>query len=291
MKRFKNVLCYYHKKYDQVALDAAFALAKRNQAKLTIMDIVEKDMASGIKEHLDLLVNPYQGKGVDIKTKVVKGIPIIKLVRAVKENNYDLLISSTLGSPIKGYFWDGIALKLIRKIPVPVWIIKSKGKYPPQKIVAAVDLSSDKSTRELNKKILEMASSLANQSKGNLTIVHGWLPESEPGMVTGYTILSKDKKDSIKEKVKSAKLKELKKLADQYKHKKLKISIRLVEKTPSMAIAEVVSKTKADITVIGTVYKTGIVGFIMGNTAEETLPLLTSSLLAVKPEGFKSPIS
>ena len=46
-----------------------------------------------------------------------------------------------------------------------------------------------------------------------------------------------------------------------------------------------------DLVVMGTVARTGIAGLLMGNTAERLLQRLVCSVLAVKPEGFVSPIS
>lgn len=41
---------------------------------------------------------------------------------------------------------------------------------------------------------------------------------------------------------------------------------------------------------MGTVGRTGLNGLIMGNTAETLLRSLRCSVLAVKPEGFVSPV-
>lgn len=41
---------------------------------------------------------------------------------------------------------------------------------------------------------------------------------------------------------------------------------------------------------MGTVARTGIPGFIIGNTAENTLREIRCSLLALKPNGFVSPV-
>jgi nucleotide-binding universal stress UspA family protein len=42
---------------------------------------------------------------------------------------------------------------------------------------------------------------------------------------------------------------------------------------------------------MGTVARTGISGFFMGNTAETILNQLNCSVLAVKPHGFVTPVS
>ena len=42
--------------------------------------------------------------------------------------------------------------------------------------------------------------------------------------------------------------------------------------------------------VMGTVARTGLSGLFMGNTAEEILRSVDCSVLAVKPEGFVTPV-
>jgi universal stress protein E len=50
------------------------------------------------------------------------------------------------------------------------------------------------------------------------------------------------------------------------------------------------ARLSADLVVMGTVARTGISGFIIGNTAEAILDQLTCSVLAVKPPGFTTPV-
>ena len=47
----------------------------------------------------------------------------------------------------------------------------------------------------------------------------------------------------------------------------------------------------SDLLVMGTIARTGIAGFIVGNTAERLLPRIPCSVLAIKPEGFVSPVT
>ena len=62
------------------------------------------------------------------------------------------------------------------------------------------------------------------------------------------------------------------------------------DKAPK-AITGLVDQIKADLIVIGTVGRTGLLGLIIGNTAEDVLQTTRTSILAVKPQGFVSPVS
>ncbi|MCK4302705.1 MAG: universal stress protein [Candidatus Eisenbacteria sp.] len=46
-----------------------------------------------------------------------------------------------------------------------------------------------------------------------------------------------------------------------------------------------------DLIVTGTVCRTGLPGFLIGNTAETILAQVDCSVLTVKPDGFASPIT
>ena len=46
-----------------------------------------------------------------------------------------------------------------------------------------------------------------------------------------------------------------------------------------------------DILVMGSVARSGIAGFLMGNTAENIMRKLDCDLVALKPKGFVSPVN
>ena len=48
---------------------------------------------------------------------------------------------------------------------------------------------------------------------------------------------------------------------------------------------------QVDCILMGTVARTGVRGFIMGNTAETILEQIACSVLAVKPPGFVTPVT
>ena len=60
---------------------------------------------------------------------------------------------------------------------------------------------------------------------------------------------------------------------------------------PDEKIPESVDEQEIDVLVMGTLARTGISGFVIGNTAENILQSINCSLVALKPEGFISPIS
>lgn len=59
---------------------------------------------------------------------------------------------------------------------------------------------------------------------------------------------------------------------------------------PSELIPSSINEHKIDMLVMGTVARTGIAGFFIGNTAENILQKINCSLWALKPHGFVSPV-
>ena len=65
----------------------------------------------------------------------------------------------------------------------------------------------------------------------------------------------------------------------------------LLKGSPQTEIPAFSRKIKADLVVMGTVARSGIPGFFMGNTAETILSSIHCSVLAIKPTGFVTPVT
>ena len=59
---------------------------------------------------------------------------------------------------------------------------------------------------------------------------------------------------------------------------------------PETAIPKIAEQLDAELVVIGTVGRVGISAALIGNTAEHVIDALNCDVLAVKPDGFESPI-
>ena len=70
----------------------------------------------------------------------------------------------------------------------------------------------------------------------------------------------------------------------------LKLQTHLVKGLARKEIATLAKRIEADLVVMGTVARTGVPGFIMGNTAETILNKIDCSVLAIKPPGFVTPV-
>ena len=64
----------------------------------------------------------------------------------------------------------------------------------------------------------------------------------------------------------------------------------LVKGDPGEVTPALAREAPAQLIVTGTVGRTGIPGFFIGNTAETTLAAVDCSVLAVKPKTFQTPV-
>jgi len=148
----------------------------------------------------------------------------------------------------------------------------------------------------LNQEILELASSIALSDSAALHVVHAWdAPQA------GFASLWADDPDaterSIIEGARDEHQNALNKLTQNLRnqigveaYEYLSPRTHLPRGEAKKAIPELVRELKADLVVMGTVGRTGIPGFIIGNTAEAILDQLQCSVLAIKPSGFVSPV-
>jgi nucleotide-binding universal stress UspA family protein len=66
--------------------------------------------------------------------------------------------------------------------------------------------------------------------------------------------------------------------------------VHLLKGPAAQVVPHVVAKRRVNLLVMGTVARVGVSAAVMGNTAERVLDEVSCSVIAVKPEGFVSPI-
>lgn len=326
MRRFKNILCVIeHGEASKPALDRAVALAENNQASLTVVDVIPRVpsgigmpdggpisgelQAAMVREHearMETLIEPYRQR-LDIQHKVLLGTSFLEVIREVLRNGHDLVIKCPESPSWLDRFFSGDDMHLLRKCPCPVWFVKLQVPKTYQRILAAVDVDDGYPPRELETRhrlsvqILEMAASLAVSESAELHVVHAW--ESMREMVSAFMMTS-----DFSEKVIAANIeqerRQQQRLLDEF-IRNLKINshaardaldylrplTHLLKGAARKEIPALAKRLQVDCIVMGTVARTGIRGFFMGNTAETILEQIDCSVLAIKPQEFVTPVT
>ena len=183
------------------------------------------------------------------------------------------------------------AMHLMRKCPCPVWVMKPGQSQRYARILVAVDVTaSDTKENTLNTKIMDLATSLAHLEQSELHIVYAWnIPHEH--LVREAHGISPEEIEKWENETRRLPQKYLDDFLKKYDLDKIKFQVHLLKGKVSNLIPELVINKRIDLIVMGTLCRTGIPGFFIGNTAERILHRVDCSVLTVKPEGFISPVT
>lgn len=270
-------------------LRQAMVLAGASGAKLTVLDVVaevttndpdmeadfEKLQGRLIAERVEALEAAAGGGPVVPEIRVVPGKHIVEIVRAVSVDHPDLVIKSAISSRLGHMIWGALDLKLMRACPAPVWLMREDQAEPVARVVAAVDALGDSG---IAKAVLRLAAEVAALQSAELHVITVtptdlWL-DPRLGVEAAGTRLRSEVRERFDQLLAT--------LVAPY-------TSEVLEGDPARLILDYANPD--DLVVAGTVARRGLQGFLMGNTAEEVFNALKTSVLAVKPDSFESPIA
>ena len=312
MQRFRNILLVYDDTEQvKLTLERAVNLATRNQARLTIISVIEEIprdykmlitalhpqeiMKRAVKkqnERLEQYIAPLLEAGLRVNAKVLVGKEFIEIIREVLRNNHDLVIKVARGKGgVRDILFGSTAMHLMRKCPCPVLVMKPGRGRRYYRILAAVDVTSaDAKGNTLNTKIMDTAISLANLDNSDLHIIHTWDNPFEH-FLRDEVAASHGETEKWKNETRKLLKRNLHDFLKKYPLAKVKHSVHLLKGRAGEVITQLVNKKRINLIVLGTLCRTGIPGFFIGNTAEKVLHRVNCSVLTVKPEGFVTPVT
>ncbi len=312
MKRFKNILLYTDGNADNEGpLEKAIDLAQRNDARLTVVGVLKQlpqDMqllianarvsemreaaAEALGEHLATFAASAQTRYDNIEIKILHGTPFLEITREVLRSKHDLVMMAADGDRHhREFFFGSTSLHLMRKCPCPIWVIKPGQRTKFTRVLAAVDPHPTNEERNsINTKVMELATSLSRLEGSKLHIAHfvdtsaadAWslwsrsLPPSEASRIPVETVMRHRQL--------------LLELLDKHALKGIEHEVHLNEGAAGDRIAQLAKEKQIDLIIMGTLARTGVTGFFIGNTAETVLGRVACSVLTVKPDRFASPV-
>jgi universal stress protein E len=308
MKRFKNILFVADREDGlSTALERAVAVSRTNGARLTVMDVTPDsgladyvrrtyalDLNTQLREQrlqtLESLLQPYTEAGLPLYTTVATGIRFIEVIRAVQRNGYDLVMKvAERDSGVATALFGSADMHLLRKCPCPVWIDRSTGAPSYQRLLAAVDPFDDTSG-DLQRLILDLATSLAERENAAFEVVHAWELPGESMLANGRGRIARNELDRLLADTETRHRQGLDELLQPYGLNTSNDNVRLLKGRPAQIISSCAAQSSADLIVMGTLGRVGIPGLFIGNTAEDVLRETRTAVLAVKPRGFVSPV-
>jgi len=309
MQNFTKILYASDGVTDETAgLKQALSLARNNQASLRILvtrpEMPEKlsDIAEtfdqSLREQLKALLEAARTSinldkdAVPVTVDLVTDDkPSVRIVQEVLRNDHDLLVKDAT-TPTGGSGFKAIDMALLRKCPCPVWLCRPiERSRNEMKIAVAIDPESDQANQHAHSvRLLQLARALADTCSGALDIVSCWSFEYEEFL--RHSPWAKLPEEDISRAVAEAQ--------DDHKHNLDSLiadanlsgeqRVHHVRGRAEDMIPAFVDDQSIDVLLMGTVARTGLAGFAIGNTAESIVQSLSSSLIALKPEGFVSPV-
>lgn len=308
MKRFRNILFLADREDGlSAALERAVALADTNKARLTVMDAIPEVALSGyIKrtydidlnaqleeqrlQSLELLTRQFTDQDIPVYTSVARGKPFLEVIRAIERNGHDLVIKVAEHDPRQAMPLLGSTdMHLLRKCPCPVWIDRPGDKTAYQKILAAVDPFDDESGN-LQRLILDLATSLAGRENAKLEVIHAWELAGESMLTHGRARIPRAELEILRQASESRHRQALDNLLLSYDLSTEDDHIHLIKGKAAESITMFTQDRDIDLIVMGTLGRAGIAGLFIGNTAENVLRETQTAVLTVKPEGFITPV-
>ncbi|MEM9012673.1 MAG: universal stress protein [Pseudomonadota bacterium] len=314
MRRFKNILVVADERSaSDAVLDRAAWLASANEATLTLVDAlgggtgelsrllstlslsqteeVEDQVLEVHRERLEGLAAPMRKDGLRVETKLLHGTSFLQTIRHVLTFDNDLVIKGAHRGPDRP-FLRGPDLHLLRKCPCPVWILNGESAPKARRILAAIDPDpQDRIRNNLNRLVLELSTSLARQDGAKLDVINAWHLQEESILRHSRLKLREEDVRAIVASAEKESAGRLDSLMANFTEFEDLMRVLHIKGIASDVISEHVSTEGIDTLVMGTIARTGIEGFFIGNTAETILNRVGCSVLTVKPEGFVSPVT
>ncbi|MEN8635802.1 universal stress protein UspE [Pseudoalteromonas distincta] len=235
---------------------------------------------------LNDLVSPY--KDINIETQVVwHNRPYEAIIDTVINQKYDLVIKGThQHGALKSVIFTPTDWHLVRKCPAPVLFVKEMAWPENGNILAAVNAVSENEEHvALNKRVIKDAQFLCELANAKLNLVNAYpatpiniaieIPEFNPGLYN--------------ESVKKHHIESTNALAAEFNLSQEQCFIE--EGLPEDVIPDVAKRLNSELVVIGTVGRTGLSAALVGNTAEHVIDSLDCDVLALKPDGYVSPMA
>lgn len=308
MKRFKNPLVYINPEREPgPAIRRVVHLARRNHSSVTLLavvpdppwyarwtgrswsEMVEAD-SEALKKRMADWSKPLADDGLTVACRVETGRPFLAVVRAVLRDGHDLIIKTAEGGArVRDVLFGTTATHLLRKAPCPVWVLDPNGPASYRRILVAIDPDPENPEGlALTRKLLEMSTSLAEREGAELHVLHVWRVPFE-GSLRRYGTQSEI--DAARAESRLRAQQAVTEAIADFAEAIPEDRVHLAEGEPEWMISEFAAKNEVDLLVIGTVARTGIQGLLIGNVAEAVTNQAPCSLLAVKPDGFESPVT
>jgi universal stress protein E len=230
---------------------------------------------------LEHLAGQLRGRARAVDVRVRWGVAWESVLELVDQLGVDLVVKPAHGLGRGGpVFFGSTALHLFRRCPCPVWVVGGEGRLPTR-VLAAVDPASGVSRRVVARRIVELAQRVGTWSQAEVHVVSAW---HAPGAELMKGLVPDDDLREYLEDARSRAIEGLEAVAGLAPAPIPPDRVHLIEGNPRDALPPFVEAKGFDLVVMGTLGRAGVVGELLGETAETIIRSVRSSVLTVAPE-------
>ncbi len=290
----------------QKALNRALHLARISKAKLTLMlsiydfsyemttmlaaderNVMRESLTNDRRVWIMDLLEDYNTRDIEIDIKVVwHNRPFEAIIETAITGNYDVIVKATHEREgLAALLFTPTDWHLLRKAPCHVLLVKEHEWPDHGRILAGIHTTGEhEHHKSLNQRVTETAISFAKCLSSEVHLVNAF-----PGApITIAAEIPEFDTNSYRETIATNHRQALAKHAQSFQIPETNQHVR--EGLPEQVIPELADELDVELVVLGTIGRTGFTAALLGNTAEHVIESINCDLLAVKPEGFESPV-
>ena len=306
MREFRNILIVCD---DSSAHENAFervrSLARDPQVAVTLVDVIDSapgqlsqlltgragesgaEVEAGVveahRERLEMMAEELREHQVQVDCAVLMGRPVVEILRKVVEDDHDLVIKGAQRSRARPLLSDP-DIALSRRCTCPVWILNAPAEARARRILAAVDPDPTEPERhDLNWRILEFATALANEDDAWLDVLNAWRLPEESALRHGRAKVPEDVVEGLVDAERRRSNWRLQRLTADFAGSCKQMRVLHVGGYAPDVILDHVETDGIDTVVMGSIGRDGLPGLVLGNMSEKILKRVDCSVLTVKP--------
>jgi universal stress protein E len=276
----------------QINITAFFSIFDFSYEMTTILSSGERNTMRQMvinekQQWLDEIISVTSSQ-IKITSKVVwHNRPFEAIINQVIDNKHDLVVKGThQHDKFKSVVFTPTDWHIMRKCPCPVLLVKEH-EWPLQgNILGAVNVGSDDVEHlSLNNTITKQAKNIAQLITANVHLVNSY-----PG--TPVNIAIEIPEFDASEYNSAMQVHHQEAMNEHANSFDIPLGNTYVEEgLPEMVIEQTALTIDAELVILGTVGRTGISAALIGNTAEHVIDQLNCDVLALKPDGYISPMA
>ncbi len=279
------------------AFDAAAALARRVQARVTLLNVIdlaglgdswalreslvrlERDFRVEVRPRLERLCESVF-KDLPLQVAFLEGMGAADTIcRYAREHEVDMIAIATHGrTGVKRFLVGSVAERVVQRAPCDVIVVRSDREITGetcmqiQRILVPTDFSKPAD------QALARAIELAKLTQGEIHLVHAYEFPTTVGALDVPLTLPQEFFDQIR----ASAQKQLDERVKRVTAAGLEAQGYLTVDTPARAILDAAAKVAADLIVMGTQGRTGMKHVLLGSVAERTVRLASCPVMTVK---------